>query len=117
MHFAGTATVTAQSTASISAAWSDLTASWPGNATNEDRTITWAGGGSRTVSVTYGGSNTLSYRIDSGSWVTYSAGFSFTSGQTLAWRTTAEVTESTTVTVRVNGVPLDTFAINTVGSP
>lgn len=115
MHFAGTATAMAQSTASISAAWSDLAASNPSAASNEDRTITWAGGGSRTISVTYGGNNTLSYRIDSGSWTTFSAGFSFTSGQTLAWRTTSEATESTTVTVRVNGVPLDTFAINTTG--
>jgi len=54
--------------------------------TNEDRTLTWSVGGARNISFAYDGSGTFQYRINSGSWVSYSSAFSLSSGQTLGWR-------------------------------
>jgi hypothetical protein len=41
-------------------------------------------GGARTIAASYADVNTLQYRINSGTWVAYSAGFSLSSGQTVA---------------------------------
>lgn len=100
-----------QAPASISAGWSDLAgSSGVPTVSNEDRTISF-GGGSRTITRSGGGVGvTWEYRINSGSWTTYSGGFSLTSGQTLAWRATYTVNVTvTTVTVAVAGVTLDQF--------
>lgn len=96
--------------AAISAAWTDLAGS-VGDPTvnNEDRTITF-GGGTRTITKFGSGIGvTWEYRINSGSWTAYSAGFSLTSGQTLAWRATYTTNVTTTITIYVNGVTLDQF--------
>lgn len=103
--------------ATISAAWSDITVASPSTqGANEDRTISF-GGGLRNVTCSYAGTQTLGYRIDSGSYVTYSGGFSLTSGQTLGWRYTASDNESPAVTVNVYvaGVLLDTFTVRAIG--
>lgn len=97
--------------ATISAVWSDLAgSSGVPTVNNEDRTISF-GGGTRTITRSGGGVGvTWEYRINSGSWTTYSSGFSLTSGQTLAWRATYTVNVTvTTVTVAVDGVTLDQF--------
>lgn len=102
----------------ISAAWSDITDTFgPGGVTNEDRTITFIGP-ARTVTAASPPSGTLAYRIDSGSYVTYSGGFSLTSGQTLGWRFAgSENLVATPVPVSVNGALLDTFNISATGWP
>ena len=87
--------------AALSASWSGVTDDFGGGAgaTNEDRTITWTRGGARNFSANYSGGNTLEYRINSGSWVTYSTAFAVTSGQTVGWKYTASGNESGTITV------------------
>ncbi len=103
----------------LSASWSavadDLGA--PLGATNEDRTITWSVGGARDISCNYTGSETLEYRIDSGSYVTYSVAFSLTSGQTLGWKYTASANESGTITVTddTRGASVGTFTYSAGG--
>lgn len=104
--------------ASIASPWSDIVYASPTtNGTNEDRAISW-GGGSRTITNNWAAGGTLQYRLDSGSWTTYTqggAGFSMTSGQTLAWKYLDASNINTNATVYVNGVALDTFAITVTG--
>lgn len=105
--------------ATLSAAWSDMTITWPGVVvTNEDRTVSWTVGGARTITAEYFGSNNLRYRINSGSWINYTAGFSLSSGQTLGWSFSAVSTnEFETITVKENTRTLDSFIIDASGYP
>lgn len=108
---------TLQVQATISATWSDITVASPTTqSTNEDRTISF-GGGSRTITCDYAGTQTLQYRLDSGTWTTYSSGFSLTSGQTLGWRYQAgdNETPAVSVNVYVAGALLDTFTVRATG--
>lgn len=108
---------TLQVQATISATWSDITVTSPSTqSTNEDRTISF-GGGSRNVTCDYAGTQTLQYRIDSGSYVTYSGAFSVTSGQTVGWRYQAGANETPAVSVNVYvaGALLDTFTVRAIG--
>jgi hypothetical protein len=107
--------------AAISATWGNLNVTFGAGATanNEDRTITF-GSGSRTIKNSWASGGTLEYRIDSGSWTTYTeggAGFSLNHNQTLAWRYTGGGNASGTAAVTVNGVALDDFTINASGWP
>lgn len=108
--------------AAISAVWSDILVAWPTtNGTNEDRTITWAVGGARTIKNGWATGGTLEYRINSGTWTTYTqggAGFSMTSGQTLGWRfTPGGDLGPGDAAVTVNGIALDTFTLQGSGFP
>lgn len=88
---------------SLSALWSDISIASPATqGTNEDRTVTFNSGGSRSIELSgYATVITgVEYRINSGSWTAYSAPFSITSGQTLGFRaTTGGGNGSETVTV------------------
>lgn len=114
--------VIAKPLATISATWSDISVVSPATqANNEDRTITWAGGGSRTVTTNWASGGTLAYRIDGGSWTTYTqggAGFALSSGQTLAWRLTSSsnINVGSSV-VSVGGIIIDTFTMQASGFP
>lgn len=108
------------SLATINTPWSDISVVSPATqANNEDRQLSW-GGGSRTIKNNWAaGIGTLEYRLDAGSWTTYTeggAGFSMTSGQTLAWRmtTSTDITLGNAV-VSVNGIAVDTFTIEASG--
>jgi len=102
----------------LSAAWSSLSANWPTfSQNNEDRTITWSAGGARTIAANYAGGNNLQYRINSGTWVAYSAGFSLSSGQTVAWRVLFSTDEFETVSVTENGRALGSFTVSASGYP
>jgi hypothetical protein len=105
--------------ATLSATWSDLNVAYPpANANNEDRTVSWTVGGSRTIAANYSGSNgTLSYRINSGAWTSYTAGFSLSSGQTLAWRLVWSADEFGAFTVTENGRTLATIDYSATGIP
>lgn len=102
--------------AALSAAWSDISVSFPpAGGTNEDRTVTWSIGGARTVTASYGGGGVLAYRIDSGTFTNYAGGFSLSSGQSLGWRVTFGTNEVGSVSVSINGEALDSFAANASG--
>lgn len=104
--------------ASLSAVWSDISATYPTAEANEDRTVSWDIGGDRTVTTSYSGVNTLNYRLDSGSWTDSSGGFTMSSGQTLGWQITAASNEGpVSVIVYVDGVELDTFTVTVTGAP
>lgn len=65
--------------------WADISGSSPVSTTDE----TLSGfSGSIDILFAYGGFATVEYRIDSGSWTTYSGTFSISNGQTLGWRFT-----------------------------
>jgi len=101
--------------------WSNIPLTHPtSSGTNEDRTITWSVGGARNISASYGGIGTLSYRIDSGSYTTYTTPFSLSSGQTLGWRYQnglGDESETVTVTDDARGAALDAFFVSKSGSP
>lgn len=104
--------------ASLSASWSDLNRAYPPTAVNnEDRTVTWTVGGARTITANYSGGGTLSYRINSGAWTDYTAGFSLSSSQTLAWRLAFGGDESGSFTVSENGRSLQTIGYSATGFP
>ena len=50
-------------------------------------------------------------RINGGAWVSYTTGFSLTSGQTLGWKFESADNDSFTCAVKVANVPLDTFNV------
>lgn len=90
--------------------WTTLTGVSP-KATS-DLTIT---GISRdiTLSVSDTGSAIVEYRIDSGSWTTYSAPFTVSDGETLGWRVDAGGSGTITVTNDTDGgATLDLFIYN-----
>lgn len=105
-----------QSRAVLASAWSAITFASPtSQGTNEDRAITW-GGGARTITTNWASGGTLEYRLDSGSYVTYSGGFSMTSGQTLGWRYQAGGSNVNAASqVSVNGVVLASHNIIVTG--
>lgn len=97
------------SAARLALSWSAISVASPATVgSNEDRAITWAGS-SRTVTAEYGGGGAVQYRIDSGSWINYTAGFALASGQTVAWRIGFSGDESGVVFVYVNGRSLSSF--------
>lgn len=100
----------------VATAWSAITFASPTTqATNEDRAITWSGG-ARTITNNWTSGGTLQYRLDSGSYVNYTAGFSMTSGQTLGWRYQAGGSNINAVSqVSVNGAVLGSFNIIVTG--
>ena len=98
--------------------WSDISFNNPtSSGTNEDRTLTWSVGGARNISASGSIVGSLEYRINSGSWTTYSGAFSFSSGQTLGWRYSSSTNQSTSVTVNddTRGAALDTFNLTVTG--
>ena len=104
---------------SLSSAFSDITATSPATTSSEsgDRTVTFTGGGSRTINGSSPGSGVLQYRVDSGSWLTYSA-FTVTSGQTIGFRVNEiESNAATTITVTdaSRGATLGTFNYTATG--
>lgn len=102
--------------------WSDISLVHPTTSgTNEDRTITWSVGGARNISLSgVTGGYALSYRINSGSYVTYSTAFSLSSGQTLGWRVqsaTVDASDILTVNDDTRGSAIDSFNVTKTGSP
>lgn len=103
--------------------WADITVTFPtSSGTNSDLQISWVGAsGTRTVKHNWNSGGTLEYRIDAGTWTTYTqggSGFTITSGQTVAWRFTPGGNFSAVDTeVRVDGVLLDTFQLSASGFP
>lgn len=106
----------------LSATWDDISFSAPTttSADNGDRTLTFTGA-ARDISASVTGdslSGGLEYRIDGGSWATYSTAFSVTSGQTVGWRINSYPVNSVS-TVNVSdasrGVPLDSFTVTISG--
>lgn len=103
--------------------WSDINLVHPtSTGNNEDCTITWSVGGARNITISPSALSfgTLQYRINSGSWTTYSGAFSLSSGQTLAWRAfsvSSDQSASHTVTDASRGTALDSFNITKTGSP
>lgn len=86
--------------------------------TNEDRTITWSVGGARNISLSTSAIGSIEYRINSGTYVTYTAPFSLSSGQTLGWRYTNPAmneTDSATVADSTRGSSIATFAVSSTG--
>ena len=69
--------------------------------------------GSIDVSLAYTGAATAEYRIDSGSWTTYSGAFSVDAGETVGWRFTFFGSDSGTATVTNDTASqqLDTFTV------
>ena len=104
--------------ATIASAWSAINLTWPtGNGTNEDRAISWDGGGTRNCDISTGSSGSFEYRINSGSWLSYSTAFAVSSGQTVGWRYTPVGDESATVNVTIDGVALTSFDVSATGYP
>jgi|688.fasta_scaffold00779_34 hypothetical protein len=104
--------------ASISSAWSAIDLVYTTvNGTNEDRTITWTGGGTRNIDYAGASFGTFEYRIDSGSWLSYSSPFALSSGQTVGWRYTPTGDESVTIEVNVDSVLLTSFGVSATGYP
>lgn len=99
--------------------WSNISLTSPTTSgTNEDRTLTWSVGGARNISLSYAGAGLLEYRINSGSWTSYSGAFSLSSGQTLGFRWTHSSNQSATtatVTDATRGASLDTFDLTASG--
>lgn len=109
--------------ASLSAGWSNIVLTYPTiTGANEDRTISWTKGGARNVSLGFsiGLAGVIEYRLNSGSWTTYSAPFSMSSGDTLGWRYTGSGgDESVTISVTddAQGGTIGTFGVAITGSP
>lgn len=98
--------------------WSNISFHKPtSSGTNEDRTLTWSVGGARNISASGSIMGSLQYRINSGSWTNYSGAFSLSSGQTLGWRISSVINQSTSVTVNddTRGAALDTFNLTVTG--
>lgn len=97
--------------------WSDIAAASPAiNATNEDRAITWSGGGSRTVTfgVALSGGDVGARKNGAGG---YASSQSITSGETIGfrYRPVGNNQSSTPVSVYVDGVLLETFNVSATG--
>lgn len=102
------------SAVSLSATWSDVVFASPTiTGTNEDRTLTFTGAARNIEAVTTGDEVGVEYRINSGSWVSYTTAFSVSSTQTVGWRITSALPASATITVRdaSRGVDIDAFDV------
>lgn len=119
--FSNTPGGVAEDAATLDSPWSGIVATWPNNnATSGDKTVTWTVGGSRAISINYGGDGIVSYRINSGSYVSYSGAFFLQSGQTLGWRVWFVDNETSQIIVTETGISsrtLGTISTNAVGWP
>ena len=90
--------------------WANISGSSP-QATTDEALDGFSG--SIDVSLAYTGAATAEYRIDSGSWTTYSGAFSVDAGETVGWRFTNFGSDSGTATVTNDTASqqLDTFTV------
>ena len=90
--------------------WANISGSSP-QATTDEALDGFSG--SIDVSLAYTGAATAEYRIDSGSWTTYSGAFSVDAGETVGWRFTFFGSDSGTATVTNDSAAqtLDTFTV------
>ena len=107
----------------VSGPWADIILTHPTTSgTNGDLQITWTGGApTRTVKNSWASGGTLEYRINSGSYVTYTqggSGFTITVGQTVGWRFTPGGNISTaSAVVTCAGVQVGSFQMGGSGYP
>jgi len=99
---------------SPSGSFGNLTATAPATATGNNVTLTYSGP-TRNISLSYAGVNTLQYRINSGTWTTYSVAFAVLSGQALQLRVltpTSPEFESLTITDASIPATIETVTVN-----
>jgi hypothetical protein len=107
--------------ASISAGWDDINIAFPStDLANANVTVTWVRGGARNFSMTFSGP--FQYRINSGSYTTYTVPFSVSSGNTLNFRVTGVTTNEGPLPVTIRddargSAIVDTFSYAASGYP
>lgn len=91
--------------------WANISGANPTQSTTDETLDGFFG--SIDVSIAYTGAASVEYRIDSGTWTTYSGAFSVDTGETVGWRFTNFGTDSGTATVTndTTGKDLDTFTV------
>lgn len=91
--------------------WANISGANPTQSTTDETLDGFSG--SIDVSIVYTGAASVEYRINSGTWTTYSSAFSVDAGQTVGWRFTNFGSDSGTATVTNDTASqqLDTFTV------